>query len=102
MWKWIKRGLLALSAVLVVLLAVVGFNTMRYNPPQIEATKPVELAVDVDRAAQNLSAAVRFETDSTKPDSPDFDAFLTWLSQTYPQVHCKLSKILLNGKTPLY
>ena len=102
MWKWVKRCAAGMGALLLLLLAVLLINTIRYSPPEIASVKAAEFEVNVARAAQDLSRAVTFETDSTKPDSPDFDAFIDWLPRAFPRLHASTTRVLIAEKTPLY
>ncbi|SPJ26564.1 M20 family peptidase [Falsiruegeria mediterranea] len=102
MLKWVKRIAAVLGVAIVVLAGVLLFNTFRYGPPPIPASDPIAVEVDVNRATAQLSRAIQFKTVSTKPDHPDFDAFLSFLETTYPAVHGVTERVVLDQKTPLY
>ncbi len=101
-----RKTLLRILGLLVIglaaLIAVIAVNTMRYTPPDLAPAEPYALGADIDAAADLLARAVRFETDSTKPDSPDFDRFLTFLETEFPQVNGATQREILDMKTPLY
>lgn len=102
MLKWIKRTAIVLGVALVALIAVVLVNTFRYSPEPLPPAEPVALSIDVDRAAKNLSAAIKFKTVSTDLQHPDFGRFLDFLAETYPAVHTTMKRDILDANTPLY
>ncbi len=105
MISFLKRAGVVLGVVLLALLTVLAVNTWRYTP-EIVAVSPVstttEISVDPVGTAERLAQAVRFETDSTKPDGTGFPSFLQWLETTYPVLHETLDMRVIGGGTPLY
>ena len=92
--------------VLVLLIAVMAFNTWRYQPvsqPVSEVDLPV---VDVDDLAAKLSKAVTFKTISRRsfPDGrpADFQEFVDWLEAAFPSATAAMERVLINELTPLY
>jgi carboxypeptidase PM20D1 len=102
MAKLIKWVLATVGVVLAALVVIIGFNTLRYVPEEIEAVEPVSLDVDVAKASDVLSQAIRFRTVSTDTRHPDFDRFLRFLEATYPAVHATTERVMIAGQTPLY
>ena len=100
--KWVKRIAAVLGFGLVLLAAVLLINTFRYTPPPIPEDVSADISVDVDSAAALLSRAVTYKTMSTQPDLGDFDGFVDFLVEAYPQVHNAMSREVLDHKTPLY
>lgn len=102
--KWIKRSLALIVAFLAVLAAVLLVNTLRYSPVPIPegATADLDVDLNTDSAASLLSRAITYKTMSTQPDLGDFDEFLTFLEDSYPQVHRVMTRNLMDQKTPLY
>ncbi|CUH86923.1 Succinyl-diaminopimelate desuccinylase [Phaeobacter sp. CECT 5382] len=97
------RILAGLALLIGALVAVLGVNTLRYAPdPVREDTEVFDLGADTEQATADLSRAVQFKTISTDMQHPDFEAFLTFLQQTYPAVHDTMSREVLARKTPLY
>lgn len=98
----IKRILAGLGLVILALVAVIAFKTVQYRPERVAAAEPFSAGADVDRAAQVLAEAVRFETVSTDMSHPDFPAFLAFLEDRFPAVHRTMERTLLEPVTPLY
>ena len=84
------------------LFAVVAYNTLRYKPATVVTAEPFDLGADIAKATRDLSHAVQFKTVSDDLTRPDFPAFLAFLEETYPAVHDKLDRIVLDPNTPLY
>lgn len=91
-----------LGLLLLVLVAVIAVNTLRYKPEPIQQADRVELGVDINRAAKHLSDAVAFKTMSTDLSHPDFPAFLAFLEVTFPNVHTHFERTILEPNTPLF
>ena len=102
MWRWAKRGLLALLGLLVVLAAIVLVNTLRYAPTPVVAGPTESRDVDIKRAAANLSRAIQFKTVSARPVARAFNGFRAWLSEAYPRVHSTMALSVIGGGTLLY
>ncbi|MEX0340940.1 MAG: M20 family peptidase [Arenibacterium sp.] len=100
--NWVKRIAAVVGLGLVALATVLLINTLRYKPPPIPDTKAADISVDVEAAAALLSRAITFKTMSTQPDNGDFDGFLSFLVDVYPQVHQVMTRQMLDQKTPLY
>jgi carboxypeptidase PM20D1 len=98
----VKRIAAALGIALVVLIAIIVFNTIIFTAEEDEAIALVTHKVNVEQAAQRLGEAVRFETDSTKRRSADFPRFIAWLEETYPTVHTTMERQLISNQTPLF
>ena len=102
MTRLLKRLATGLALFLLILIAILAFNTIRYVPEQ---TTDVELStydIEIEAAAGNLSRAIQLETDSTKPRHPDFGRFQDFLEQTFPAVHGGMERVMIKGNTPLY
>lgn len=103
MLRFAKRLFAGLCVALLLLVAVLAVNTLRYSPEPLDDQAAVfDLGADIDQATADLSRAVQFQTVSTDISHPDFDAFLAFLQETYPAVHQTLSREVLPRKTPLY
>src|SRR5207249_3351114 len=63
-------------------------------------------AIDRDRAAEHLAAAIRFRTvshqDPSEDDRAQFVGLRAFLARTYPKVHRSLVRELVNGDGLLY
>jgi len=102
----IKRILGGIGIVLLVLIAIQVFNTLRFKP-QSTAVEQISLpAVDADGVAEHLSEAIRIRTISTSSDmterGPAFQNFVDWLVATYPTANGAMRRTMIGGLTPLY
>src|SRR5438128_12272344 len=63
-------------------------------------------AIDRDRAAEHLAAAIRFRTvshqDPSEDDRTQFAGLRAFLARTYPKVHSSLVRELVNDDGLLY
>ncbi len=101
MWRWTKRLLFGGSVLLVLLVAVLLINTVRYSPADHSVDSLTFVPINTGKAAQLLSRAVQFETDSSQPDEAQFQAFLDWLPVAFPGVHREMTRELISGLTPV-
>lgn len=103
MARVLLRLLAGLVLVIVVLLAVLLFNTLRYTPEATATGGEIyDLDANIKQATRDLSEAVKFRTVSTDLKHPDFATFLTFLEDSYPLVHSTMSREVLARQTPLY
>lgn len=100
-----KKLLLGLLAVIVVVAALLIFNTLSLSSKQV-APEPLEAMIFPDSAYHNLSMAIQFKTISFSedaiPDSTAFNSFHEFLRETYPLVHEQLSLEKINEYSLLY
>jgi carboxypeptidase PM20D1 len=96
----IKKTILFLGSALLLLIALVLFNTFRAKPWPIEPADAVHQALP-DSAIQHMSRAIRIPTistsDSSAIDTAAFKSFNSFIEQAYPLVHRHLTKTLING-----
>lgn len=102
----IKNISRVLGVMLLGLIAVQVFNTLRYSP-QPNPVEPIDLPeVDQEAIVAHLGEAIRIRTISTSPDmkdrGPEFQAFVDWLVATYPAANAAMSRTMIGGLTPLY
>jgi carboxypeptidase PM20D1 len=89
----VKKVLLGLLVVLLLLAAVLVFNTLQFKSKQlaIEAEPAPEISGVAVRHFQN---AIHYRTisfgDSTRLDTAQFFGFHRFLKTTYPRVHANL------------
>src|SRR5207244_2257224 len=87
-----------LSVVVLVLAGILPADGRSRSEPSS--------AIDRDRVAEHLPAAIRFRTVSHQDPSEDARAQLAWLrafrARTYPKVHRSLVRELVNGDGLLY
>jgi carboxypeptidase PM20D1 len=101
-----KTILKLVGAVLLILIAVQAYNTLRYAP-QKTAITAVELpAVNETGVAERLGEAIRMQTISTATDmgtrGPEFQQFIDWLVSTYPNANAAMTRVIVGGLTPVY
>ncbi|WP_228235981.1 M20 family peptidase [Allomuricauda sp. M10] len=89
-----KKFLFVLVALIIVLAAVLTFNTLSLSSKQV-TPEPLEKMNFPANAYQNLSEAIQFETisfgEDVIPDSTAFNGFHQFLKETYPLIHENLS-----------
>lgn len=97
--KIIRQSVISSFILLLVLIAIVLFNTFRAGPWPVEMAKPI-LAPLPDSAIQHLSQAVRIPTvsvsDTSAIDTVAFRAFGIFIESAYPLIHQHLSKSLID------
>ncbi|WP_346837273.1 M20 family peptidase [Microbulbifer sp. SAOS-129_SWC] len=90
-----KKILIGLGTALLVLAAVVLVRTAQYTAPAPTAEKIRARDIDARSVAEHLSAAIGFQTVSAQlqqqPTQQQFEAFIAWLAETYPQVHATMA-----------
>ena len=95
----IKRIFITFGVLLVGLIAVLLFNTFRFNPAS-ESSKPSVAINKYDSAALHLSQALQIKTvsfgDTLPIDTAEFIKFRTFMETTYPLMHQKLEKKSFN------
>lgn len=95
----IKRIFITFGVLLLALIAVLLFNTLRFNPVA-ESSKPSIAINKYDSAALHLSQALQIKTvsfgDTLPIDTAEFIKFRTFMETTYPLMHQKLEKKSFN------
>jgi carboxypeptidase PM20D1 len=65
-----------------------------------------ETRFDLNKAAEHLSAAIRYRTvsypDYLEVDYTQYDAFLAFLTEAYPKIHRVCEKIIINNYSPVF
>ncbi len=100
------RILKVLGLGVLLLLAVLAFNTWRYAPTTTETPQGDLPQVNAMDVAQKLSQAIQFKTISHPfgdPDRPEsYDQFLAWLGTAFPAATQTMDRVLVGGHTPIY
>ncbi|WP_445384924.1 M20 family peptidase [Robiginitalea sp. IMCC44478] len=100
-----KKTLYLLLGLIVVLAAVLIFNTLTLKSRQLEPEPLPEIEIP-GQVYQNLSRAVQFRTvsfsEESVPDSAAFNGFHAFLSQTFPLLHQNLQLERINEYSLLY
>jgi carboxypeptidase PM20D1 len=102
--KWVI-ALLSFLLILVILFSTIAVNTLLFKSRQLTVTKASN-PVNADEVANRLSGALKFKTvsyeDQSKYDYQQFTLFQEYLEKTFPLVHAKLEKKLINKYSVLY
>ena len=107
--KWLKRGFVALLAVLILFIGAVAVRTLTFRP-KAGAVAPVELVpapeIDNDLAAAHLGEAIRYQTisrtEGVVEDPESFLAFHAFLQTAYPLVHAAFQREVVADYSLLY
>jgi len=99
----VRKTLLAVIVLLLLLTAILAFNTVRLRSEKLGQPLP---APPIDRAAvERLAAAIRIPTISTQagPPGPEvLNTFRAHLAASYPRVHAELRRELVAGHSLLF
>jgi carboxypeptidase PM20D1 len=98
------------AAVLGLVVIAATVRTIAFEPPASQEFASVNLApplqVDVARAAQHLSEAIRFRTvshqNAADNDWAEWERFDGWLVATYPAAHAAMRRAIVAGHTLVY
>lgn len=104
MKRW-KKVLLGLLAALLVVVAILMFNTFRFESKQIQAEAIAPISIP-ENCVDHFSQALKFKTVSTDKeedfDSTEFEGFARFLEETYPLCDSLLDKKTFNSYSFLY
>lgn len=100
-----KKIIYVLLALLVIIAAVLIFNTITLTSKQVPS-EPLEKLVISNAVFQNLSKAIQYRTisfsEDAKPDSVAFNGFHRFLADTFPLLDSTLSLEKINKYSLLY
>ena len=96
-----KRVVLTLAAAFVPLAGIVVWRALDAPSRQVQVAPAPPIAVNVERAAEALSAAIRFQTVSNQ-DPAQFDGLRAFLEERFPRVHQTLAHEVVNDHSLLY
>lgn len=101
-----KKLSLAVLAILAVLAGIVLVRTARFTSRQLQVDPVQVIAIDRDAVAKRLAEAIRFQTVSfqapVEPSVKEFDLFRAFLAGSFPQLHQRLTKEIVNAHSLLY
>ncbi|MBS1747449.1 MAG: M20/M25/M40 family metallo-hydrolase [Bacteroidetes bacterium] len=101
----LKKFLKLLLLFVVVLIIIVLVQTWRFTAP-LKQTKSVAIPSLPDSAIQHLSAAIQIPTisvsDTLPADSVALRQFRAFIEKTYPLVHQKLQRIIIDSFSYIY
>ena len=102
----LKKSLFVLLGLLLLLVAVVAFNTLRAGSRQLQVAPLTPLKIDEAAAAQRLGQAVQLRTISSRDDaSLNADQFLqlhALLQAKFPLAHAALKREVVSDLSLLY
>ena len=102
----LRRIALILFAVVIVLAAVAGVNTLRHGSLQLAPVAVPAINVDEAGVADRLAAAIRLQTVSSYEDSTqnaeEFLKLHAMLESSFPGVHKTLTRDIVGGLSLLY
>ena len=97
---------ITILAVLLALTAIVVVRTMMHQPESLADVARVDVVIDEQTVARHLAEAVRFKTVSHQNpadfDSSQFEGFIEWVIDTYPEVNAAMELVRLGDYTLLY
>ena len=100
-----KKLLQYLVVALLLVVGVVVVRTLMYNPPPFADITMVNIELDEQLLATHLSEAITYRTvshqSSKDKQDEEFEMFIAWVKQTYPEVNQELELVMLN-QTMLY
>ena len=96
----------ALPAAVLVLAAVILARAALFRSRRYAAEPEKGIEIDVGRAAERLSGAIRIPTitasDPEKAERAPFEQFIQYLEQTFPALHAALEREIVNDYSLLY
>lgn len=99
-----KKTFLVIASFLVILIAILLFNTITYDSPQ-QFQKPESIEVD-PTFTRNLSDAIAIKTisydDTSLLDTASFRRFILFLEERFPLTHRHLHKEVINDYSLLF
>ena len=102
----VKRIALVLAVTVLALAVVVVGRALRASSRQLQVAPAVPVAIDAERAAAGLSAAIQFKTVSNQDpalfDASQFAGLQAFLTQRFPRVHRTLTREVFNDYSLLY
>lgn len=101
----IKKTTIIFIILILVVIIKIFWNTFSVKNKQInvEPIKPLNIS---DKSISNLSKAIQIKTvshdDTDSIDYSQFSKFRNFLEKTYPNIHSKMSKEVINQHSLLY
>lgn len=101
-----KATLGALGIGLLLLCGILVVRTLMHQPQAFSSIETVKIELDEQVVGQHLSEAIGFKTVSFQSQNDiqasEFEAFIDWVRQTYPEVDQTMQTTRLGGFTLLY
>lgn len=103
--KKLKRVVLLIGGLFLLFVIVTGSNTLLVKSKQ-PTPKPTKVVINEEIAISHLSKAITYKTvsyqDRSKFDFNEFDKFITFLMESYPEVHEQLEVEKVNDYALIY
>jgi carboxypeptidase PM20D1 len=94
-----------IAGLLLVIVGIIVVRTFMHAPAPMADVTQVNIDIDSNVVAQHLSESITFKTVSNQSmgdkKAEEFDGFIQWVKDTYPQVNQQLELLMLN-QTLLY
>jgi carboxypeptidase PM20D1 len=94
-----------IAGLLLVIVGIIVVRTFMHAPTPMADVTQVNIDIDSNVVAQHLSESITFKTVSNQSmgdkKAEEFDGFIQWVKDTYPQVNQQLELLMLN-QTLLY
>ncbi|NIV42421.1 MAG: M20/M25/M40 family metallo-hydrolase, partial [Candidatus Dadabacteria bacterium] len=104
--KTIKYIAGAVIAILLIITAIVLFNTINSKPAYVEVESAEDISIDHAAASNRFAKALTFKTiankDPLKFPGSEYDGFHRFLVDSFPLVHSRLKKEVVGGYSLLY
>ncbi|MEW5908444.1 MAG: M20 family peptidase [Thermodesulfobacteriota bacterium] len=101
-----KKTGVAIAFIGILLITILLIRTFIFTPPPIPAAQPSTVQIDKDQASLRLSKSVTFKTishqDASKVEKDAFISFHRFLETSFPLVHSRLQREILNELSLLY
>jgi carboxypeptidase PM20D1 len=101
-----KKVIIAMILTIALLILVMLMKTARFTRKQVDIAASTSIEIVLQKAALNLSQAIRFKTisdeESTKFDAASFLAYHLFLEKTFAKIHGHLHKEVINDYSLLY
>lgn len=105
-----KRAGMLVGAVLIIAAGAIAYRTATFGTDAASQQAAVKLApplaFNLDAAAANLGAAIRFQTVSHQDEAEnrreEWDKLHQWLQSTYPAMHRAMARDVVDGHALIY
>lgn len=102
----IKYIAASVMTILLIITAIVLFNTFNSKPDSAKAEKPSDIEIDEKGAVSRFAKALTFKTiaskDPEKFPKSEYLGFQLFLADSFPLVHSRLKKEVVGGHSLLY
>ena len=101
-----KKILFIVTILLVLLGAIVAWQTFQFRGRQMVVTPARPRKLDAERITSRLAGALQFRTvsheDRSRIDYNEFTSLETYLEETFPALHSRLQKEVIGNHSLLF